>query len=118
MSSNVRCFVHDGLDMAVVQVAQNYASNGVFMLRQPYIAREDIAVSGSAVSSGAPLSASSSTKILRLEADPGKVIAYEVSNRGRNGGTPVSADTSSPRFIGNVELPFGQGYVISLLEIS
>lgn len=116
----VRAFVHDGVDQMVVASANGQLStNGLFMLKQPPLARNNITVNtGSAVNSDSTLSASPSTRLLRLEADQGLTIAYEISGPNRNNGSPVPADSGSMRFAGAIELPFGKGYTVSLLQVA
>lgn len=121
MTAQVRLFTFDGIDqMPVGSTNGQYSSNGVWLLRQPYLARSGLLTLSavSAQNSSADLSASAQTKILRIECSVGSVVAYEISNPGRNGGVPVSADNGSMRCSGNLELPFGRGYIISLLDLT
>jgi hypothetical protein len=119
MTATVRLFAHDGINtLPVASDAGQFRGNSMFVLRQPYLAREKIeADSGSATSSAAALSESQYTKVLRMEIEPGKRVAYEVSPPGRTG-APVAADSSSPVATGDVELEFGPRYVISLLDVT
>lgn len=121
MTAQVRLFTFDGIDqMPVGSTNGQYAANGVFMLRMPPLAKSGLLTLSavSAQNSSADLSSSPNTKILRLECSPGSIVAFEVSPPGRNGGVPVAADTGSMRTAGNLELPFGKGYVISLLDLT
>lgn len=120
MTAQVRLFTFDGIDqMPVGSTNGQYSSNGVFMLRQPPLARSGLlTVSASAQSSSADLSASNQTRILRMEAAAGVVVGYEISPPGRNNGVPVAADNGSMRFSGSIEIPFGKGYVVSLIDMT
>jgi hypothetical protein len=120
MTASVRLFAHDGINtLPVASDAGQFRGNSMFVLRQPYLAREKIEADGSnATSSAAALSESAHTRVLRMEIEPGKRVAYEISPPGRNGGTPVAADSSSPVASGDVEFEFGLRYVISLLDVT
>jgi hypothetical protein len=120
MTATVRLFAHDGINtLPVASDAGQFRGNSMFVLRQPYLAREKIeADSSTATTSAADLSANSHTKVLRMEIEPGKRCAYEISPPGRNDGTPVDADDSSPVASGDVEFEFGPNYRISLLDVT
>jgi hypothetical protein len=120
MTATVRLFAHDGINtLPVASDAGQFRGNSMFVLRQPYLAREKIeADSGSATTTAADLSASQHTRVLRVEIEPGKRLAYEVSPPGRNGGTPVDADSSSPVASGDIELEFGFNYRLSVLDVT
>lgn len=120
MTAQVRLFTFDGIDqMPVGSTNGQYAANGVFMLRVPPLARSGLlTLSGTAQNSSADLSASPNTKILRIESNAGSVVGYEISPPGRNNGVPVAADNGSMRFSGSIEIPFGKGYVVSLIDMT
>jgi hypothetical protein len=115
MTATVRLFSHSGLQALPIESHSGQNSeNGVFVLKQPYLAAESIsATTGSAQSSAAALSASNGTKILQVDVQQGKIVHFEVTP---NGSSARTATTSSPRLKGVSQLAFGPGWTISLLE--
>ena len=84
MTAVVRLFAHAGmvaLPIASYSGQQSFHAN--FALKQPYLARESIAaVTGSAQTTGSPLSESEHVKLLRVEIQTGKRVHYEVTPAG------------------------------------
>jgi len=111
-------FAHSGIAHAhVASDAGRQDFHALTMLAPPYIAREMItATTGSAQSSAAALGATGA-RVLAIQVDPGKRVHYEINPPGRTGG-PVTADTSSPIIEGHDMIPWGSGWLISLLEAS
>ena len=117
MATPVRLFAHDAAAPVPVYASQSYQV-GVLMLKQPELARENVSVDTVvAAACGVALSASAGTAVLHMEAAPGKRIAFRLTNC-KNGETPLDADASSAVFENTMEVPFGVGYRVSLLDVS
>jgi hypothetical protein len=118
MAIQVRLFSHSGISHAFVA---NYSAQKSFtalpLLKQPYLARENLTVdTGAAVSSTTAL-APANSHILLVQVPPGSRVHYEVNRPGRDGGA-VTADTSSPIIEGDEHLEWEPGCAISLLQVS
>jgi hypothetical protein len=116
MSALVRLFSHTGITTAAVNPASGrYSTDSVGLLRWPYLAREAVtANTGTAQSTTTTLTASNGTKLLHMQVETGKVVAAELNPPNRS----VSADSSSPRFSGDVTFDCGPNWTVSLLEIA
>lgn len=113
MSVTVRCFAHHGL---VALPISNYSGqmsvNAAFSLTYPYLARQTIVADSVPISSQQDL-APRGTQILRIEIQQGKVVHFEITPAGYE---PRIATVESPRLAGRDQLPFGEGWTISVLE--
>lgn len=109
MASTVRVFYHSGVATANVAAGTKYATDSVALLKQPYLARASVTVSGAAASVDA---APAGTKIAFIQVQEGKAVHYEVNPPNRS----TEADTSSPILSGETQIEFGPGWSISFTE--
>jgi hypothetical protein len=116
MSALVRLFAHKGVSTAFVNPASGrYSTDSIGMLDLPYLAREAItATSSPAQSTTTTLTASVGTKLVHIQIETGKTVAIEVLPPNRS----VSADSSSPRYSGDVTMVAGPNWTFSILEIA
>lgn len=110
MATVVRVFYHTGVTTAPVNAAAGrYTTDSVAMLKQPYLARSALTLSGSAQSSAA---APSNAKLALVQVQEGKSVHVEVNPENR----AVEADTSSPTISGEVTFECGPGWTFSFTE--
>lgn len=116
MSALVRLFSHTGVTTAPVNAASGrYTTDSVAMLKMPYLAREAItATSSPAQSTTTALTTSSGTKLVHVQIETGKTVAIEVNPPNRS----TAADSSSPRYSGDVTFEAGPNWQFSILEIA
>ena len=115
MTATVIMTVWEGMiPAAVASYGGQKTENAVWLLKQPYLAKQALTVDDSvAVSSSALLSESQNVKILRIEVQTGKRVRYEVTPPGHE---PRTATNSSPIIYGEETIQFGPGWLISLIE--
>jgi hypothetical protein len=116
MSAVVRLFSHTGLTSAHLNPASGrFTADGVSMLKLPYLARESItATSSPAQSTTTTLTTSTGTKLVHVQIETGKTVAIECNPPNRS----TSADSSSPRYAGDVTFEAGPNWTFSILEIA
>jgi hypothetical protein len=115
MTALVRFFSHAGVTTAHVNpAAGRYATDSVGMLQLPYIAREAITASGTAQSTTTTLTTNSATKLVHAQIENGKTVAIECNPPNRT----TEADTSSPRYTGDVTFVAGQNWLFSVMDVS
>lgn len=116
MTAAVRMFSHSELEVLPVSAASARLSvDSVFVVGN-YLAKEAFSVSPSTQSDSATATAPAGTRILRVEVETGKEVAFEFTPANATLAT-VSA-TTSPRLTGKTTLPFGAGWRISFLDVS
>ena len=116
MSALCRFFSHTGISTAYVNPASGrYSTDSVGMLKLPYLAREAItADSITAQSTASAMTTSTGTKLVHLQIETGKTVAVECNPPNRS----TSADSSSPRYSGDVTFEAGPNWTFSILEIA
>jgi hypothetical protein len=113
MTTAVRLFAYEGVvAMPLANPNAQLATNGAFVLKEPYMATAAITASGSPQSTDVSLSPAGCA-ILRIEVQKGKVIHYEIT---RQNVSPVTATTNSPTLEGKDNLHWGPGMTISIIE--
>lgn len=116
MTTPVRIFTHGELIVAPVSSGSaRFSTDSLFMLGR-YLAAEKLDVDTSTAVSSSAATAPTGTQMLRLEAAPGKVIAYEL-NKKNEANVRVASD-SSPTFEGRQTFHFGEGWTVSLLDVT
>lgn len=110
MSFNVRIFAYEGLTQMQLVRPQQFSSDSVFQLTQPYKWGQVISVSAVAASSSPD--ATTNVNILRIEVPDGQSIRYEINPSGR----AVVAGTSSPILSGHDQFQFAPGWSVSLID--
>lgn len=113
MTAVVRIFSHRGIVPLPNIDRKQDAADSVYVLVQPYEARETITAGAVALSSAAA-TAPTITAALRLEIEDGKTIGYEINPPGRS----TAADASSPRLSGKDQFFFGSGWTISVIDMT
>lgn len=99
---------------AVANYSGQKVDNAVWLLKQPYLAKEAVTVTdASATSSSSALSTEATVKLLRVEVQSGKRIRYEVNPPGL---TARTADATSPILYGEEMIAFGPGWSVSIIE--
>lgn len=116
MTIDVRIFAHGELAVAPVGASSSRYSTDSLFLAPPYIGREKLTVGTVAAVSSDQANAPVGTVILRVEVPAGKVVAYEINRR--NADTPRVADSSSPTLEGRMTLYFGEGWTVSMLDVT
>lgn len=111
MTTAVKIFAHRGIVSAHNARPAETAPESISLLLQPYLAREALTATASAVSS-ASATTPANTRILRVEIEDSKTIRYELNPPQRN----VPADANSPRLSGDNILDVGEGWTISVIE--
>ncbi len=111
MTTAVKIFAHQGLVAAATLTTSQDTKDSVFMLAQPYLAREALTAGGVAVSSSAA-TAPNRTNLLSIEVADGGTIRYEANPPGRS----VAADSSSPSLSGKNQIMFGKDWTLSVIE--
>lgn len=119
MTVSVKLFTHVGVTSPQLQQNTRFQTDAVFMLKQPYSARETISAGASATSSTSALAPDSSEadrqiSLLHVQVAAGQFVRYEINPPNRS----VAADANSPLLSGHETFPFGPGWTISLIEAS
>lgn len=114
MSVTVRIFAHKGLT-ALPVVSQQYQTDMVAHLDQPYLAREKLTVTDSAAVSSSAATAPARTRVLFVQVQDGGRVHYEVYTNSGDAGQ-VDATTDSPIGRGDFTLQWNEGWLISFLE--
>jgi hypothetical protein len=116
VSALCRLFSHTGISTAYVNPASGrYSSDSIGLLKLPYLAREAVtANTGTAQSTATALTTSTGTKLVHVQIETGKTVAIECNPPNRS----TSADSSSPRYSGDVTFEAGPNWVFSILEIA
>lgn len=109
MTATVRVFFHSGLTTAKVASGTRFTTDSVSMLKQPYLGRSAVTVTGTAISSAA---APAKTEIAFVQVQDGKAVHYEINPENRT----TSADTGSPILSGSTQFECGPGWSISFIE--
>lgn len=110
MAFNVRCFAHEGLSQMRLILPNQFSSDSVFQLTQPYKWSQVISVSSAPVSSSPD--ATDRVTILRIEVPNGELVRYEINPPGR----AIDAGNASPILSGNDQMVFMPGWTISLVD--
>lgn len=114
MTATARLFFHDGLETADVVAGNVLRLDSVMMLRQPYLASEQLsATTGTQDDSSA---APARTRLAYIQVQEGKKVAFERTTSSADLRT-VSA-TTSPVISGSQTIVCGPGDRISILEVS
>lgn len=115
MSALCRFFAHTGVTTAPVNAASGrYTTDSVAMLKQPYLAREAVTANSGAAQSTTTALTTSAAKLVHVQIETGKVVAIECNPPNRS----TSADSSSPRYSGEVTFEAGPNWTFSVLEIA
>lgn len=118
MAFNVRIHTYRGIVQIQQRMVKQFNSDSVFLLDEPYIAAQVLAVptGGGAVSS-AVFATPDDSQILRIEVPDGQQIRYEVNATGPLLNARVAGNTS-PRLSGFDNFMWGKGYSISVCDAS
>lgn len=116
---SVRIFTYRGMVQIQQRLVKQYNSDSVFVLDEPYIASQVLAVpgGGGAVES-AVFTVPDDSQLLRVEVPDGQQIRYEINPQGPTGLTHRTAGTNSPRLSGFDNFMWGKGYSISICDAS
>ena len=119
MSFNVRLYGHGGLKQMKVLQSHQFASDAIYQLDQPYLWNQTLVTNGATAVSSTPATLPAgqtldATDILRIEIPDGCAIRYEVNPPTRS----VAASVNSPLIEGKVQIKFGQGWTISIIDAS
>lgn len=109
MATTVNVFFYSGTAQAFRASGTAFASDSVSLLKQPYLARDQVSATSTAASSAA---APSGARIAEIQVEDGKAVHYEVNPPSR----AVDADASSPAGSGTFQLEAGTGWTISFYE--
>lgn len=112
--STVRLFAHKGLSAMPVS-SQQFHTDMVAHLDQPYSARETLTISDTSATSSASATAPAKTRVMFIQVQDGVKIHYEVNPPQRDGGA-VDATVDSPIGRGDFTLQWHEGWTISILE--
>lgn len=116
MTTPVRIFTHGELVVAPVSAGSaRFSTDSLFMLNR-YLAKETLSADTNTAVSSVAGTAPAGTEMLRMEAAPGKIIAYELNQRNQN--SPRTADATSPTFEGRQSFVFGEGWTVSVIDVT
>lgn len=115
MSITVRLFAHKGLT-ALPVVSQQYQTDMVAHLDQPYLAREKLTVDTLAAVSSSSAASPDKSRVLFVQVQDGGRVHYEVYNTKAGDNPVVEADTDSPIGRGDFTLQWHPGWLISFRE--
>lgn len=90
-------------------------ADSLLLLKEPYSAREKLEPTTSAQATSIAATAPADTKMLKVQILGGLRCHYEVTPASQ---TPRVADTESPILNGDDIIFFGQGYLLSVLEVT
>jgi carbamoylphosphate synthase large subunit len=115
MAAAVRIFAYGGL----VAIASNSTSgrpvtDSVHVLKQPYLAGEQLAASTASAVSSAVATGHDGAALLQVQVESGKMVHIEVNPPGRS----ATATAASPQFTGATIIEFGKSWTLSVLEAS
>lgn len=114
MSAGIRLYSFTGT-MNVPRVGgQDLVLDAVHFLKWPYLAGEVLSTTAPATAASAAATAPKYTQVIFYQVDPGKRVHYELQPDGQS--RPVT--TNSPYLTGEGVLPFGQGWILNVLESS
>ena len=118
MTAVVKLFSHGELvALPVSPGSSQYRTDSVQSLSYPYLVAEAFAAVGAvSQSNSAAATAPVGTKVLRIEVQVGKTVAFEVTPANHTLRTVAAA--SSPTLEGRNTIPFGAGDRISLLDVT
>lgn len=116
MPFNARIFAHRGLEQMKLNKPQQFSSDSVFQLTQPYEWAQTINVTSAAASSSpvADVNSGSAVNVLRIEIASPNAVRYEINPPGRS----VVAGINSPLLTGNDQFVFKSGWTVSLIDAS
>jgi len=103
------------ISAAVSSYSGQRGDNAVYLLTQPYLAKESLTVDSVSIASDVALSAAGETKLLQVQVQSGKKVHYEITP---SGATLREATTDSPIISGDETLHFCGGFRISFIEAS
>ena len=110
MAVNIRLHTYRGARQVEQTLPRQFSSDSVFVLDEPYLTAQLLAVGEDAVSS---TPANDGGNVLRIEVPDQQSVRYEINPAGRI--APRTASDASPSLSGTTTLPWGNGYSISLL---
>ncbi len=118
MTTTVRLHTYSGMQsLPVASYGGQLSTNGMFLLKEPYLHGEVLTADTGAAVSSTPATLAPSTdqnvKVLRVQVQPGKRIHYEVTPGGQDARV---ATISSPIMLDGSVITFGPGWALSVLE--
>ena len=113
MTAAVKIFSHRGLVAPRVTTTSQTSSDAVFVLEQPYLAREALTAGASATASSAA-TCPAETTLLRIEVQDSKTIGLELNPPGRS----VAATANSPTLSGKDTYQAGKDWTISVIDLT
>lgn len=115
---NVRIFAYRGTRQIHQVLVKQYNADSVFVLDEPYLWSQLLAVNGATPVSSAPVSGSADggSTVLRIEVPDGQQIRYEINPSGPSASNTRVAGNTSPRLSGFDNFQWGAGYSISVVD--
>jgi|WetSurMetagenome_2_1015567.scaffolds.fasta_scaffold00224_32 hypothetical protein len=115
MAAAVRIFAYGGLvTIMSVSASGRPVTDSVHVLKQPYLAGEQLAASTGAAVSSSAATGHAGAALLQIQVQAGKTAHIEVNPPGRS----VVATAASPQFTGATIIEFGHRWTLSVLEAS
>lgn len=116
---NCRIFTYRGIVQIQQRLVKQFNSDSVFVLDEPYISSQVLAVpgGGGAVSSTV-FALPDDSQILRIEVPDGQQIRYEINPNGPLASNARVAGNTSPRLSGFDNFAWGKGYSLSCCDAS
>lgn len=114
--ATVRIFAYSELVVASIRpTAGRPITEGLFLLREPYLGNETLTPSTSVADNSDADNAPEDTKLLRVQVNGADQVYYEVTPANQ---TLRVATSNSPVLSGEELLNFGEGWRISFLEVT
>lgn len=114
---NLRLFTYRGMVQIQQRLVKQYNSDSVFVLDEPYIASQVLAVpAGGAPVESAVFAVPDESQVLRIEVPDGQQIRYEINPNGPLASNHRVAGNASPRLSGFDNFMWGKGYSISIVD--
>lgn len=114
--ATVRIFSYSELLAASIRPTANRPiTDGLFLFKEPYLNNETLSPDTSTAATSAAATAPANTKLLKAQVSSGDRVHYEVTPLGQD---LRVATSNSPIISGDEIFNFGEGYIISFLEVT
>jgi 3-hydroxyisobutyrate dehydrogenase-like beta-hydroxyacid dehydrogenase len=113
--ANVRLIGYGGMVQIQANLLKQFTGEGVFVRQEPPLWRQKLTLTG-AVAVESVVQAGDKAKIVIIEVDDDTVVRYEVNPGGPVGAGHRTADTNSPRMVGDNVIQWFDGATVSFVD--